>query len=203
MNSLYMTSIFIRGINKMLIDLISNKKYSEILIGNIGEFMLEFCNKNLASIGNAIDLYGIWDDFATQDGLMISADIWRRFYKPWDKKIIEVAKKYNLYVSFHICGNCTDIIPDLIEMGVDILDPVQVSARNMEIDRLKKLFGRDICFHGGIDAQRLIPLGNPDDIQKEVKRVKELFDFEGGIILGPSHYITADTPVENIIAIYR
>lgn len=202
MNSIFMTSIFMRGVDKMMMDLVSNKKYAEILIGNIGEFMLEFCKKNLASIGSVLDLYGIWDDFATQDGLMISADIWRKFYKPWHKKIIEVAKKYDLYICFHICGNCTDVIPDLIEMGVDILDPVQVSAKNMEIDRLKKLFGKDICFHGGIDAQKLIPLGKPDDIRKEVKRVNRLFGYEGGIILGPSHYITVDTPVENIIAIY-
>ena len=203
MNSIFITSIFIRGVDKMMMDLVSNKKYAEILIGNIGEFMVEFCNKNLASIGSVIDLYGIWDDFATQDGLMISADIWRKFYKPWDKRIIEVAKKYNLYVCFHICGNCTDIIPDLIEMDVDILDPVQVSAKNMEIDRLKKLFGKDICFHGGIDAQKLIPLGRPDDIREEVARVKKLFGYEGGIILGPSHYITPDTPIENILAIYK
>ena len=87
-------------------------------------------------------------------------------------------------------------------MDVDILDPVQVSAKNMKIDRLKKLFGKDICFHGGIDAQKLIPLDRPDYIRKEIKRVKKLFGYEKGIILGPSHYITVDTPIENIIAIY-
>ncbi len=203
MNSLFMTSIFIRGIDKMMVDLITNNRYAEILIGNIGEYMLEFCERNLGSIGNVIDMYGIWDDFATQDGLMISADTWRKYYKPWDKKIIEVAKKYDLYVCFHICGNCVEIIPDLIEMGVDILDPVQVSAKNMRIDNLKILFGKDICFHGGLDAQRLIPLGKPDEIKKEVSRIKKLYGNEGGIILGPSHYITADTPIENILAIYR
>ena len=203
LNSIFMTSIFIRGIDKMMMDLVSNKKYAEVLIGNIGEFMLEFCKKNMVEIGRSMDLYSIWDDFATQDGLMISGEVWRKFYKPWYKKIIEVVKEYNLYVCFHVCGNCTDIIPDLIEMGVNILDPVQVSAKNMEIDRLKKIFGKDICFHGGIDAQKLIPLGRPDDIRKEVVRVKKLFGHEGGIILGPSHYITADTPLENVLAIYK
>ena len=203
MNNIFMTSVFMRGLDRMLEDLVSNKKYAHKLIGNIGEFILEFCSKNLAAIGNVIDLYGIWDDFAMQDGLMISADTWREFYKPWNKKLIELVKKYDLYVCFHICGSCVDIIGDLIEIGVDILDPVQVSARNMEIGSLKKLFGDDICFHGGIDAQRLIPLGKPDDIRKEVDRVKRLFGHDGGIILGPSHYLTADTPLENIIAIYK
>ena len=113
MNSIFMTSLFIRGIENMMVDLVCNKKYAEILIGKIGEFCLEFCRKNLSMIGNSIDLYGIWDDFATQNDLMISAEIWRKFYKPWHKKIIETAKGYNLFVCFHICGNCSEVIPDL------------------------------------------------------------------------------------------
>lgn len=203
MNSIFMTSIFIRGINKMFMDLVVNKKYAEVLIGKIGEFMLEFCIRNLQSIGDEIDLYGIWDDFATQDGLMISREVWQKFYKPWHKKIIEVVKNRGLLVSYHICGNCSEIIPDLIEMGVDILDPVQVSARDMEIHNLKKQFGKDICFHGGVDAQKLLPFGSPEEIRKEIRRIRSIFDGEGGIILGPSHYITADTPIDNILAIYN
>jgi len=203
MNSIFMISIFMRGMDKMLMDLVSNKKYAEILINSIGEFCLEFCKKNLESIGKYIDLYGIWDDFAMQDGLMLPPDLWRKYYKPWDRKIIEVAKKYNLFVCFHICGNCTDVIPDLIEMGVDILDPVQVSAKNMEVSNLKKLFGKDICFHGGIDVQKFLPFTTPNEVRKEVQRIKEIFNGDGGIILGPSHYVTADTPIENVLAIYK
>lgn len=203
MNSIFMVSIYLRGMEKMFMDLFTNKKYAEILIGNIGEFMLQFCYRNLESIGLYIDLYGIWDDFAMQDDLMIPPDIWRKFYKPWHKKIIDVAKKYNLIICYHICGNCTEIIPDLIEMGVDLLDPVQVSAKNMEISNLKKLFGKDICFHGGLDVQKFMTFANPKEIREEVKRIKKIFNRDGGIILGPSHYITADTPIENILAIYE
>ncbi len=203
MNSIFMTSIFIRGINKMFMDLAINKKYAEALIGKIGEFMLEFCTRNLQSIGDEIDLYGIWDDFATQDGLMISREVWQKFYKPWHKKIIEVVKNRGLLVAYHICGNCSEVIPDLIEMGVDILDPVQVSARDMEISSLKKQFGKDICFHGGVDAQKLLPFSSPEEIRKEIRRISSIFNGDGGIILGPSHYITADTPTENILAIYN
>lgn len=202
LNSIFMTSIFLRGIDKMLMDLIVNKKYAEFLIAYIGEFMLNFCEKYLSSIGERIDLYGIWDDFASQDNLIISPELWRKFYKPWDKKIIEIAKRYSLYVCFHICGNCSEVIPDLIEMGVDILDPVQVSAKNMELEKLKKQFGKHICFHGGLDAQKLIPLSTPEEIKKEVLKIKKLFRDSGGIILGPSHYITADTPIENVLSIY-
>jgi len=203
LNSLFMTSIFMRGFEKMLIDLLTNQKYAEALIGRIAEFMIDFHTKNLNSIGDKLDLFGIWDDFATQEELMISAEIWRKFYKLWDKKIIEIAKKRNLFVSFHVCGNCKEIIPDLIEMGVDILDPVQVSAKDMDLKGLKQEFGKDICFHGGIDAQKLLIEGTPEIIKEEVAKAKEIFKDRGGIILGPSHYITSDTPIENILAIYK
>ncbi|MBA7550522.1 hypothetical protein ES705_43039 [subsurface metagenome] len=97
-----MISTFMRGFNKMLIDLIVNEKYANYLIGSIAEFVLEFHRKNLRVIGDKMDLFGIWDDFATQRGLMISADTWRKFYKPWHRKIVELAKSYDLFVVFHI-----------------------------------------------------------------------------------------------------
>jgi uroporphyrinogen decarboxylase len=203
LNSIFMTSIFMRGMDNMLMDLVLNQKYAQILIDNIGEFMLEFCKKNLASIGDKIDLYGIWDDFAAQDDLMLSPDLWRKYYKPWDEKLIEVAKSHGLLVCFHICGNCNPVLPDIIEMGADLLDPVQTSARDMELSKLKKNFGKDICFHGGLDIQGFLPKAGPSQVREKVKEAKDMFDGEGGIILGPSHYITNDTPTENILAIYR
>jgi len=203
LNSIFMTSIFMRGMDKMMMDLVANKRYAQTLIGNIGEFMVDFCKQNLASIGEAIDLYGIWDDFASQEGLMLSPDIWRKYYKPWDKKIIEAAKGHGLLVCFHICGNCREVMPDLIEMGVDMLDPVQTSAKDMGIEGLKKDFGADICFHGGLDIQSFLPNATPAQVREKVKYVKGLFEGEGGLIFGPAHYITNDTPTENILAIYR
>jgi len=203
LNSFFMTSIYMRGMDNMLMDLVANQKYAQILIGNIGEFMVSFCKKNLESIGEKIDLYGIWDDFASQEGLMLSPDLWRKYYKPWDKKIIEVAKSYGLLVCFHICGNCTAVLPDLIEMGVDMLDPVQTSAKDMELGGLKKEYGKDLCFHGGLDIQGFLPRVTPSQVREKVGEIKDMFEGQGGLILGPSHYITNDTPTENILAIYR
>jgi uroporphyrinogen decarboxylase len=146
MNSIFMVSMYMRGAEKLFMDLLLNPVYVETLLEKIGEFMVEFNKKNLSTIGKFIDLYGIWDDFADQAGLLISPDIWRKMYKPWYIKLIDEAKKHDLLVCFHVCGNCTDIIADLIEMGVDILDPIQVSAKNMSLDNLKTKFGKDICF---------------------------------------------------------
>jgi uroporphyrinogen decarboxylase len=88
-------------------------------------------------------------------------------------------------------------------MGVDILDPVQTSAKNMELSSLKKQYGKDLCFHGGLDIQRFLPYATPEEVREKVKNIKDLFEGQGGLILGPSHYITNDTPIENILAIYR
>ncbi|MCL6086868.1 MAG: hypothetical protein M1475_00485 [Actinobacteria bacterium] len=202
-NSIFMTSIFMRGFENMLMDLLSNRFFAKTLIDKIGEFYLDFTIKNLDAIGDRLDLYGIWDDFATQDGLMISAEVWRSYYKPWFVRIIEEIKKYDVMISFHICGNCSEIIPDLIDMGVDILDPVQTSAREMDLEGLNENFGKYICFHGGIDAQKLLAKSNPAVIRNEVSRIKKLFKKNTGIILGPSHYLTNDIPLENILAVYK
>ena len=203
MNSIFMVATYLRGIEKFFMDLVLNEHYVQILLNRIGEFMVSFNERNLKSIGKYIDLYGIWDDFADQENLMISPQLWRKYFKPWYKILINEAKKYNLLVCFHVCGSCIEVIPDLIDMGVDILDPVQVSAKNMELENLKKKFGKDICFHGGIDSQKFLPFAKPEEIKKEIKKIKKLFENDGGIILGPSHYLTPDIPVENIIVMYK
>lgn len=203
MNSLFMVSTYLRGIEKFFMDLILNEKYARTLLDKIGEFMVLFNEKNLKSIGRQIDLYGMWDDFADQSSLMISPDLWRKYFKGWYKILIDEAKKYDLLVCFHVCGSCFEIIGDLIEMGVDILDPVQVSAKNMNLENLKKNFGKDICFHGGIDSQKFLPFAKPEEVTSEIKRIKKLFCDDGGLILGPSHYLTPDIPLENIIAMYK
>ena len=138
------------------------------LLDKIGEFMVRFNKKNLSCLGKYIDLYGIWDDFADQNSLMISPDLWRKYFKKWYKLLIDEAKKYDLLVCFHVCGSCVEIIPDLIELGVDILDPVQVSAKNMDLKNIKKNFGKDICFHGGIDAKKFLPFAKPIEVRTEV-----------------------------------
>ena len=202
-SSVFMISSYLRGMEKLLEDLAINKKYAEYLINTVGEICLEVSKANLKKIGETIEIYGMWDDFAMQSGMMMSPDLWRKYYKPWYKKIIEQAKKYNLTVMFHCCGSCREIIPDFIDIGVDILDPVQTSARNMDLAGLKISFGKDICFHGGLDIQQLLVHSTPEKIISEVREVNSLFRDDGGILYGPAHYITSDTPLENILAIYK
>lgn len=201
-SSIFMISSYLRGMGRLLEDLASGSALGKYLIDRVGEICLEVSKRNLRSIGNFIEMYGMWDDVAMQTGLIMHPDVWREYYKPWYRRIIDEAKKYNLLVMFHCCGSCVEIIPDFIEIGVDILDPVQTSARGMDLERLKKEFGKDITFHGGLDIQQLLVHGTPDEVRAEVRRINRLFRDDGGILFGPAHYITCDTPRENIFAIY-
>jgi uroporphyrinogen decarboxylase len=201
-SSVFIICSYMRGMERLLYDLAAEPKLAHALVERVGEACVDLNKALLASIGKRIEVYGIWDDFAGQDNLLMSPGMWRRHFKPYYKRLIEEAKKYDLLVYFHCCGDLFDVIPDLIELGVDILDPIQTSARRMKWEDLKREFGKRLCFHGGIDIQKLLTYGTPAEVKQEVSVVKELFDGEGGVILGPSHLMTRDVPVENIVALY-
>jgi uroporphyrinogen decarboxylase len=203
LNYIYMLSKWLRGEEQFLMDLAANQKLAGVLVDKVGEFAVMITGELYKRHGKKLDMYGIFDDVATQDAMIMNPDIWRKFFKKWFKKLIEEVKKYDQIVLFHCCGNPNAIIPDFIEMGVDILDPVQTSARDMGLERLKKEYGKDICFHGGIDVQKLLPYGTAREIKDEVKKIKNIFRDDGFIILGPSHQMEIDIPVENIVAMYQ
>ena len=138
-----------------------------------------------------------------QSGMMIPLETFREFFYPWYKKLFGEAKKHKLITFFHICGNANEIISDLIELRVDVLDPVQTSAVNMDLKHLKKEYGKYISFHGGIDVQGFLQNASPLQIRKYTEETEEMFLNSGGLILGPSHEITPDTSIENILAVYR
>jgi uroporphyrinogen decarboxylase len=201
-NSIFTMCSYLRNLQQFLEDLVLNIKFAKTLIDAVGEFCYEFNRALLSKIGDKIEVYAIWDDVAMQSGIMISPPLWRKLLKPWFKKIIAEAKKYELIVFYHCCGSYHEIVPDMIDLGVDILDPVQTSAIDWDLSILKMRYGKHLCFHGGYDMQLLLT-GCPDDIKKEGEKIKRLFDNKGGIILGPSAEITPDVPVENIKAMYR
>lgn len=199
-NSIFMTSGYLRGIENLYMDMLVNKPLAKALVNKVARFAFELNKSVLEKIGNEIDSFGITDDLAGQTGLIISKKLIEEYFLPWYILFVQEAKKYNLKVLFHCCGSINELIPYLIDIGVDILDPVQTFAKDMSIDILKKRYGKKICFHGGIDAQIMLTQSTPKKIKEYVKYVKDLYGEEGGIILGPSHRITPDTPIENILA---
>ena len=203
LNHIFILACRLRGMDRFLLDMAVDPLFAQALVNKVAEFAVEFNRKALEQAGHEVEQYTLWDDVAMQNGMMMSPEYWKKYFKKWYEILYADAKKYDLKVFYHCCGSFHPIIPALLDMGVDILDPVQTSARDMDLKTLKKRYGNNVCWHGGIDVQQLLPHGTKEDIQRTVGEARDLFGDDGGIVLGPSHEITPDTPVENILAAYR
>jgi uroporphyrinogen decarboxylase len=179
------------------------------------EFVIKFFDKILDYQKKVIDMYygavGDYihfttsgDDFGTQTGPFLSPAMFEELVKPYYQERISYTKKYTkAYYFHHTCGSVYSLIPHLMEAGVDILNPIQPGARDMEPEKLKRAYGASIAFHGGIDTQFILPHGTVDEVKQEVYRVLEAMSGDGGYILSPAHNIQPDVPVENIAAIFE
>jgi len=169
----------------------------------VGEFILEYNRRVLNNFSVYSEFFGTWDDVAGQDGMFFSPDIFKKYFFPFYKKLIELIKEKDLVFSWHCCGSIHEVLPMMIKAGIDIFNVVQTSAKNMEIEKIYNLYSRDVCLCGAIDSQKLLVFGSKKDIMEEIKKIKSLWNKKGGLILGPSHEIAPDTPIENILTIYN
>ena len=195
----------LRGWDTFVMDLAGNTKMGNYLLDKRLEVCLERFRQYFDTFDKYIDVIVVGDDLGMQDGPQISPELYRKMVKPRQKKLYAYIKsKTDAYLFLHACGSVYDFIPDYIEMGVDILNPVQVSARNMDSVRLKREFGRDITFWGGgCDTQRVLPLGSPKTVREEVRRRVGDFAPGGGFVFNTVHNIQPDVPVENLAAMYE
>ena len=192
------------GYEKWFVDMKLNPKFYFALCDKLLEIGFAIVDRFLGAVGDYIDMVATYDDMGTQQGLLCSHQDYVKFIKPYERQMIGHIKKYTGATIYrHSCGSVYDIIPDLIEIGVEVLNPVQPLAKNMEPWRLKKEFGKDLTFCGGIDIQRLLPCGSPAQVREAVKKTIDTYGPGGGYILGPSHNIEPDTPPENIVAMYE
>jgi len=192
------------GLENFLMALITEPKFADRLMEQITDIYIESCSNYLDEVGKYIQVFTYWDDVNTQDGWMIRPDIFRKMIKPKERRLVEaIKKKTDAKIFFHGCGATFDLIPDLIEVGFDILNPVQVSARGMDTRRLKQEYGRDITFWGGgVDTQRVLPFGSPAEVVDEVRRRIDDLAPGGGFVFAAIHNIQAFVPPENIIAAF-
>ena len=170
------------------------------------EMKMQFWDAILGKWGDKLDIVQEQDDMGTQTGLLISPELYRKMIKPRQKILFDHIKKKapHIKIFFHSCGSIRPIIADLIEVGADILNPVQVSAAGMEATRLKKDFGKDITFWGGgIDTQYTLPKGSAEDVKNEVRRRIDELGPGGGFVFAPVHNIQAEVPPENLIAMWE
>lgn len=195
---------FLTGIDKFLMGLIDNKKFINRLLDKVLGIKLNLYGKFLDITGRYLDVIQLFGDLGSQNGPLFSPSLYRETIKPFDKKLIEMIKsKTSGKILFHTDGDSYEFIPDLIEIGVDILNPVQVSAKNMNPLKLKKEFGKYLCFWGGIDTQKILPYGSPGAVEEEVRKRIIEFSSGGGYILSSVHNIQVDVPPENVIAMFK
>ena len=190
------------GMEKVMMDMLLNPALTEAVIERIFNFYYEVFKRTLEAGKGKIDVFSFGDDYATQLDLMFDAKYWRLYFKEPTRKLIALAKSYGALVAFHSCGAIDKIIPDLIEIGVDILFPIQPKAKGMDAQTIKSKYGNDIVFYGGIDVQEILPFGSEDDVRKEVSRVLGIMGKDGGYILCSGHSILEDVPQANVLAMY-
>lgn len=186
--------------NQLFMDIMTEPATSNFLLDRITDIVAGSA-RHLARAD--IDLLILGDDIAMQTGMLMSLDMWRENFKPRLKRVIQAAKevKPDIHVFYHSDGNVWDAIPDLIEAGIDVLNPVQPEC--MDPAQVKREFGDRLSFFGTISVQKTMPFGTPDDVRAEVKLRMETVGRNGGLLLAPSHVLQPDTPWENIVAFFN
>ncbi|HUT65123.1 MAG TPA: uroporphyrinogen decarboxylase family protein [Spirochaetota bacterium] len=202
--SIFQACTLLRGMEQFLIDLVTERPLVQALMEKVLEIQSIKMARFLDEVGEHIDVVGIGDDFAGQSGPLISPDLFRTMVKPYLKRYCDIIKsKTDAPIHLHSCGAVMDLLPDFIELGIEIINPVQVSARGMDPAVLKEKYGKDLCFWGGIDTQNVLPYGTPEEVKEEVARISGVFGKNGGYVLNPVHNLQPDVPPENIVAMYE
>lgn len=194
-----------RGLEQFLVDLVMDQKFAEMFIDRVMESQMEMFEATIEAVGDYVQIVEITEDLGTQEGPMISPDLYRKLIKPRQKKICDFIKsKTNAYIYLHSCGSVYEFVPDFIEIGVDILNPIQVSAKDMDTKKLKKEFGKDLVFWGGgCNTQKVLPFGTQKEVKEEVKKRIDDLALGGGFVFCQVHNIQADIRPQNIMAMYE
>jgi uroporphyrinogen decarboxylase len=192
----------LRGMQEFLIDLAINPEIPSYIMGRLSDVYVENTRRVLELVGDRLDMVYFYDDVATQNSLMISPDTWRELVRPHHARLCDLAHSYGVPVMYHCDGAIYPLIPEVIDMGVDLLNPIQPDAKGMEAQRLKDEFGDRLSFHGGVDILRILPSGTVDEVRAEVRRLVATLGKGGGFVLCSSHHLQPDTPLENVLAMY-
>lgn len=193
----------VRGWEEMFLDMTERPEWVHFLGRKFTDFYLEDYTRAAEITNGRIDLYLVISDLGTQYGPLISTSMFRQFIAPYLKEMVDRIHHLGGRAMFHSCGMVRAFIPDLIQLGVDVLDPIQPTGPEMAPEGLKRDFGGQLCFHGGMDMQQLLPYGTPAQVETEARRYGEVLGTGGGYILGPAHLFQPDVPPENILAVYR
>ena len=195
---------YMRGLEQWYVDLMTEPEFCQAVLDQTLKFWMDWFRVFLDEVGDVVDVIMIGDDLAGQQGPLFRPALYRQLVKPRHKRLVQyIRSRTKAKIWYHTCGNCTEYIGDLVDNGVDILNPVQISAADMDPQRLKREFGKCLTFWGGaINAQRVLPRATPDQVREHVRRNIELFKPGGGYVFNNVHNIQAGVPAENIVAMY-
>jgi uroporphyrinogen decarboxylase len=200
-------SLWTRGAENFYCDLLAKTPFAEALMDAVLAIKMAYWSRALELVGKDVMMISEADDLCTQTGLLISPELYRDLIKPRHTRLFEHIRKQaatDVKIFYHCCGAVAPILPDLIESGIDVLNPVQVSAAGMDTKELKRRFGKDLTFYGGgVDTQHVLPYGTPDHVRDEVRRRIDELAPGGGFIFATVHNIQADVPPENILAMWE
>ena len=192
----------LRGLEEFLMDMVLRPDISQAILSGWAGFWNALNRRVLEAAGGRIDIAWTWDDVGTQSGPMMSPALWAQQIKPLHVQMNSVLAEYGAKVMYHSCGGIVRFIEGFIDMGVEILNPVQPRPKGMDLPWIKATYGGRIAFHGGIDIQETLPHGTAEQVAAEVKDRILTLGRGGGYILAPAHLIQGDTPVENIVTMY-
>lgn len=192
---------FMISMEKFFMLMVDKPEVAQRILDKMVEFELEYYERTFKAGGGMIDILRPHDDYGTQISLLFSVDMWREFFKENTKKLVNLAHKYNAFYQQHSCGAVQKIIPELIDCGVDVLEPLQ-KVSGLEPETLQDKFGGKITFHGGIDTQGVLPFGTVEDVKEETKKYMDILNNDGGYILMASQAFESDVPIKNIEAVY-
>ncbi len=201
----YETCWYMRGLERWFMDMMENPSFCEALLDRVLKFWLDYYTGFMKEIGDIIDVVMIGDDLAGQNGPLFPPEFYRSVVKPRQKKLVQHIKSLTKSkIWYHSCGAVVEYIPDLMDNGIDILNPVQITAKGMDPEFLKKRFGKELVFWGGgIDSQHILPFVSPEEVKSNVKANMEAFKPGGGYVFNNVHNIQAGVPPENILAMYE
>ncbi|MCP4167027.1 MAG: hypothetical protein GY759_14230 [Chloroflexi bacterium] len=191
-----------QGLENFMIHMVNNQDFASAMLRKITDHCLVLMDNFLRECGDVIDIIKIGDDLGTQSGLMISPKMYRQYLKPLHAEFVSFIKeRTDAKVFFHTDGDVMDLVEDFVEIGIDILNPIQTSAGRMsDLPQLKRRYGDNMVFCGAIDTHRLLPYGTPAEVRQEVKRVMDILGQGGGYMVASVHTIMNDVPAQNILA---
>lgn len=197
------TTQYLRGFEDWFLDLGQDHKLFRCLMEAVLEVLVELNHRTLREVGGLIDIVAFGDDIGQQDRAICSLTTYRELIRPFQERVVETIRAHTqAKILYHTCGSVYRYIEDFIAVGIDAVNPVQVTAKGMDPARLKRDFGDKLSFWGGIDSQRILPHGSPAEVTAEVHRMFDIMGSNGGYVLGAVHNIQPDVPPENICAMF-